>query len=217
LLQTPAAELDVTDGVVARKASPGSPSISLAEIARVVAPTSRARGAHEPGLSAEGWFFTDHMVFPYGVHAAVVRVDRDTGAIAVERYLVAYDIGRAVNPMLIGGQIAGGLAQGIGGACYEEFTYDARGEPLAVTFADYLLITCREMPRLDVLLTEDAPSPRNPLGIKGAGEAGTNGVGAAIASAIDQAVGIPGAITQLPVTPQRMKAILRRAAAARNP
>jgi carbon-monoxide dehydrogenase large subunit/6-hydroxypseudooxynicotine dehydrogenase subunit gamma len=210
LLQTPPGELDVVDGAVTRKDGSGSPSVTLSEIARFVAPTSRNRGGHEPGLCAEGWFYTDHMVFPYGIHAAIVRVDRETGAVVVERFFVAYDVGRALNPMLIEGQIAGGVAQGIGGACYEEFNYDSRGEPLSVTFADYLLVTCKEMPRLDVLLTEDAPSPRNPLGIKGAGEAGTNGAGAAIAAAIDQAIGIPGAITQLPVTPQRMKALLRR-------
>ena len=78
------------------------------------------------------------MNYPYGIHFAVVRVDRDTGAIAVERYFVAYDIGKAVNPMLVDGQIAGGVAQGIGGALFEEFLYDARGEPLCVNFADYV-------------------------------------------------------------------------------
>jgi carbon-monoxide dehydrogenase large subunit len=210
LMQTPAGDLDIVDGQILRKGgSAGSPSISLAEIARTIAPTSRRRGDHEPGLSAEGWFFTDHMVFPYGIHVAVVRVDRGTGAIAIERYLVAYDVGRAINPMMIEGQIHGGLAQGIGGALFEEFVYDRRGEPLSVTFADYLMVTAKEMPPVEVLISEDAPSPRNPLGIKGAGEAGANAAGAAVAAAIDQAIGVPGAILQLPVTPQRMKQILK--------
>ena len=75
--------------------------MSLAAIARILAPTARTRGNHEPGLSAEGWFYTDHMVFPYGIHVAVVRVDRGTGGIAIERYMVAYDVGRAINPMMI--------------------------------------------------------------------------------------------------------------------
>src|SRR4029077_12342971 len=208
-MQLPVGELDIVDGMVIRKGSPpGSPSMSLAEIARTIAPTSRLRGNHEPGLSAEGWFFTDHMVYPYGIHVAVVRVDRETGGVDIERYLVAYDVGRALNPMLIEGQIVGGLAQGIGGALYEEFLYDQRGEPLSVTFADYLMVTTKEMPPVEILLTEDAPSPRNPLGIKGAGEAGTNAAGAAIAAAIDDAIGVPGAIVQLPVTPQRMLHIL---------
>jgi len=82
------------------------------------------------------------------------------------------------------------------------------GEPLSVTFADYLLPTAREVPTLGLLLTEDAPSPLNPLGLKGAGEAGVNGVGAAVAAAIDDAIGIPGAVSRLPVTPQRLKEIL---------
>jgi aerobic carbon-monoxide dehydrogenase large subunit len=208
-MQTPASDLDIVAGNVIRKGSPaGSPSMSLAEVAGSVAPTSRTRGDHEPGLSAEGWFFTDHMVFPYGIHVAVVRVDRGTGEVSIERFLVAYDVGRAINPMLIEGQITGGVAQGIGGALYEEFRYDERGQPLAVTFADYLMVSAREMPTVAVLLSEDAPSPRNPLGIKGAGEAGTNAAGAAIAAAIDQAIGVPGAVVQLPVTPQRMHNML---------
>jgi len=216
-MQIPVGDLDVIDGHVVRKGAPaGTPSMSLAEIARTIAPTSRVRGHHEPGLSAEGWFFTDHMVFPYGVHVAVVRVDRSTGGIAIERYLVAYDIGRAINPVMVEGQITGGLAQGIGGALYEEFNYDQRGTPLSVTFADYLMITTMEMPPVSMLITEDAPSPRNPLGIKGAGEAGTNAAGAAIAAAIDHAIGLPGAIVQLPVTPERMYQILRSRSEQRN-
>jgi aerobic carbon-monoxide dehydrogenase large subunit len=210
LLQRTADQLDIIDGKVATKGGGAGPSITLAEIARALAPASKLRGGREPGLAADGWFYSDHMNYPYGVHIAVVRIDRDTGGIVVERYLVAYDIGRAVNPMLVEGQIAGGFAQGLGGALLEEFCYDERGEPLAVNFADYLMPTAREIPPLEVLITEDAPSPLNPLGLKGAGEAGVNAVGAAIASAIDEAIGIPGAVTRLPVTPQRMREILRR-------
>src|SRR6202030_73794 len=104
---------------------------TLAEIARALAPTSKLRGEREPGLAADGWFYSDHMTYPYGVHIAVVRVDRETGAVVVERYLVAYDVGQAVNPMLIEGQIVGGCAQGLGGALFEEFVYDESGEPLS--------------------------------------------------------------------------------------
>jgi CO/xanthine dehydrogenase Mo-binding subunit len=150
------------------------------------------------------------MVYPYGVHAAAVRVDPDTGNVAIERYVIAYDIGKAVNPKLVEGQIAGGLAQGIGGALLEEFRYDENGEPLSVTFADYLMPTAREVPEIAILVSEDAPSPLNPLGLKGAGEGGANPVGAVIASAIDDALQRPGAVTALPITPQRLKAILRK-------
>jgi carbon-monoxide dehydrogenase large subunit/6-hydroxypseudooxynicotine dehydrogenase subunit gamma len=140
----------------------------------------------------------------------VVRLAEDTGGIDIERYLVAYDVGKAVNPMLIEGQIVGGVAQGVGGALYEEFSYDDRGEPLSVTFADYLLPTSREMPHVDVIIAEDAPSPLNPMGLKGAGEGGTNAVGAAIAAALDNALGQPGAITRLPVLPYQIKGLLKR-------
>ena len=161
----------MVDGAVVRAAG-GGPSMGLGEVARALLPGAKTRQPGAPGLAAEGWFHTAHMNYPYGVHVAVVRVDRETGGVAVERYLVAYDVGRAVNPMLIEGQIVGGVAQGIGGALFEEFTYDERGEPLAVTFADYLMPTAREAPPVDVLITEDAPSPLNPLGLKGAGEGG---------------------------------------------
>jgi aerobic carbon-monoxide dehydrogenase large subunit len=198
LMQMPAAALKLADGVVICKDRPGGASMSLGEITR----------NWPEGLSAEGRHTTDHMNYPYGVQIAVVRVDRETGGVEIERFLAAYDIGRAVNPMLIEGQMAGGFAQGLGGALFEEFVYDERGEPLSVTFADYLLPTAADVPALEVLLTEDAPSPLNLLGLKGAGEAGVNGVGAAIAAAIDDAIGIPGAVTSLPVTPQRLREIL---------
>ncbi len=209
LLQTPVATLDVIDGTVVRKNAAQGPSIALGDIARALNPGSKLLGDALPGLSADGLFEQQHMNYPYGIHFAVVRVDRGTGAVAVERFFVAYDIGKAVNPMLVDGQIAGGVAQGIGGALFEEFLYDARGEPLCVSLADYLMPTAREIPPIEVLITEDAPSPLNSLGIKGAGEGGANAVGAAIAAAIDDALGRPGAVTELPVTPQRLHRILQ--------
>jgi CO/xanthine dehydrogenase Mo-binding subunit len=210
LLQTPAAELDIVDGTVARRNSAAGPSITLAEIAKRIAPGSKLLRGRDPQLAAHGWFNTSHTVFPYGVHLAVVRIDRETGHVAVERFLVAYDVGRAVNPMMIEGQLVGGCVQGLGGALYEEFVYDDNGEPLAATLADYLIPTLRDTPDIEVLLTEDAPSPHHPLGLKGAGEGGINGAGGVIAGAIDDALGMPGAITRLPVTPQRLREILRQ-------
>src|SRR5262249_10004062 len=114
LLQAPADLLDVIDGKVVHTDQSDGPSISLGEVARTLAARS------EPGsaLCAEGWFHADHMNYPYGVHIAVVALERDTGGVTLERYVVGYDIGKAVNPMLIEGQIAGGVLQGLGGALY---------------------------------------------------------------------------------------------------
>ena len=197
LLQAAPDDLIISRGQIARKDAPAGPSIELGDIA-----------SRDGGLAAEGWFRTEHMTYPYGVHVAVVAVDRGTGQARVEKYLIAYDVGRAVNPMLVEGQLVGGFAQGLGGALSEEFRYDAQGEPLSVTFADYLMPTLHDVATADILITEDAPSPLNPLGLKGAGEGGVNAVGAAIASAIDDAIGQPGAIDRLPVTPERLKALL---------
>ena len=160
-------------------------------------------------MSAEGWFYAEHQVYPYGNHLAVVKVDprdrRRQGRCATSSPTTS---AAPSIPTLVKGQIVGGFAQGLGGALLEEFTYNERGDPLATTFADYLMPTVRETPEVEIILREDYTSPLNPLGIKGAGESGITGVGAAIASAIDDAIGIPGAVTQLPVTPQRLKQIL---------
>src|SRR5262249_24773863 len=111
-----------------------------------------------------------------------------------------------------GGRVGGGWGEGVGGALYEEFVPDETGEPLSATLADYLMPTAHDIPDVEVLLTEDAPSPRHPLGLKGAGEGGIDGAGGVIASAIDDAIGVPGAVTRLPVTPQRMRELLRQEA-----
>ncbi len=199
LLQTAEDPLVYEGGTVISKHS--GASISLGALSSHLASSG--------GLTAEGRFEADHMCYPYGVHFAQVTVDPKTCQITIERYLVAYDVGRAINPMLIEGQIAGGAAQGIGGALFEEFVYDGYGQPLAVSLADYLMPTCREIPQIEMLLREDAPSPLNPLGVKGAGEGGVTAAGAALASAVDDALQRPGAITSLPITPSRLHRILK--------
>lgn len=210
LLQSTPDNLDITNGTIHEKDNTAGPSLTLGEVAETLAPTSSSRGSRDPYLSAEEWFHIDHQTYPYGHHIAVVKVDPETGEVEIEKYFIAYDIGRAINPMLVEGQLVGGLAQGIGGSLYEEFTYSEDGDPLSVTFADYLIPTLREIPEPEILLTEDYPSIRTPLGIKGAGEAGITGSGAAIASAIDHAIGIPGAVTEIPISPQRLKEILNK-------
>ena len=213
LLQAEPEELEIVDGVVRHRDRPEGPSIALGDIARHLAPDSPSLGDREPGLTAEGWFRADHMTYAYGVHIGIVRVDPETGCVSVERFLIAYDIGRAINPMMAEGQLTGGFAQGLGGALCEEFLYNEQGDPLCSTLANYALPKAGDVPSVEILLTEDAPSPLNPLGIKSVGEGGITGVGAALAAAIDDAIGIPGAVTALPATPSRINAILR---AARN-
>jgi aerobic carbon-monoxide dehydrogenase large subunit len=197
LMQTSPDLLDIVGDEIVRTGGPG-PTMKLAELAT----------ARPEAMTAEAEFKSSHMVYPYGAHVVQLRLDPETGAVAIERYLVAFDIGKAVNPMLVEGQILGGLAQGLGGALFEEFTYSDSGDPLAVTFADYLIPTAREMPAVETFVSEDAPSPLNTYGFKGAGEGGITPVGAAIASAIDDALQRPGAVTELPITPWRVKTML---------
>jgi carbon-monoxide dehydrogenase large subunit/6-hydroxypseudooxynicotine dehydrogenase subunit gamma len=208
LLQTEPGRLAIIDGHIVRGESPDAPLIGLGDIAGHLRPLSKTRGARDPGLAADGWFNTAHMTYPYGVQIALVTIDRGTGAVTIEKMLIAFDVGRAINPVLVRSQLVGGFVQGLGGAMFEEFQYDERGQPLSVTFADYLIPTAREIPKIDVLIAEDAPSTTNPLGIKGAGEGGIAGVGAAIASAVDDALGDIATITALPIKPQWLKAAI---------
>ena len=201
LLQAKPEDLTICDGRIVRIGDEASPLMGLDEIARAMRPNEPIIAGRTPGLTAERWFYTDQETYPYGIHVAQVCVDRQTGNVKVERYLMTYDVGRAVNPMLVEGQLVGGFVQGLGGALLEEFNYDEDGQPLSTTFADYLMPTATELPTIEVLITEDAPSPFNPLGVKGAGEGGSNAVGAAIAAAVDDALGRSLAITRVPIHP----------------
>lgn len=198
VLEVSVEDLEYRSGAIGVRGQPDV-EITLADVA----------GVEPGGLTAEATFTSEHMTYPYGGHAAVVSIDPETGGTTIERYVVAYDVGCAINPMLIEGQILGGAAQGIGGALLEEFLYDDLGNPLVTSFMDYLMPTATEMPEVEVLLSEDVPSPLNPLGVKGAGEGGTNACGAALATAIEQAIGKPGAISTLPITPQSIRSLLR--------
>jgi aerobic carbon-monoxide dehydrogenase large subunit len=209
MLEASSADLRLESGQVRVAGSPGK-SLSLGEIAAACEPQSSAAIDESPGLSARRTFTVDHMTYPYGIHLAQVEIDPETGGVEIGRYFIAYEVGRAVNPTLVEGQLIGGAAQGIGGALFEEFRYDDSGQPLAATFIDYLEPTAAEVPRVETLICEDAPSPDNPLGLKGAGEGGAVGCGAAITSAIEDALGMPGAISALPVSPGHIRALVRR-------
>lgn len=206
LLQSPVKTLDIVDGVIGVGGRSGDgASLTIAEAAAEIL---RHRDASR--ISVEETFENDRATYSFGAQLATVRVDPLTAGVTVERFVVAYDIGRAVNPMLVEGQLVGGAVQGIGGALFEEFLYDENGQPLSVTFADYLMPTAAEVPDVECLVLEDSPSTTNPLALKSGGDPGVTGAGAAIASAIGAALGQPGAITRLPVSPLRLREILRK-------
>lgn len=205
-LEAAEGDLEISGGRVSARGS-RSPSVSLVELFQAAQPVNALAASGEPGLKEESYFHVGSMTFPYGVHMAAVEVDTETGSIEIERYAVAYDVGRAVNPLLIDGQIVGGMAQGVGGALLEEMSYGPDGQHVSSSFMDYLMPTASEIPALRVRVTEDAPTPLNPLGVKGAGEGGTSAAGAVLANAVSDALGAEA--TRLPLTPERVVALDR--------
>ena len=207
ILEAAEDDLVVTDGTVSVRGDPAV-AVGLGDVARAAAPASPYLRPGEPaGLAARRRFDVTHMTYPYGVHFAVVEVDPGTGRVRVLRYLVASEVGRAINPMLVEGQLRGGAAQGIGGALLEEFTYDETGQPQAITLMEYQMPTAADVPPIDVLLAQLAPSPGNPLGVMGAGEGGISAAGAAVASAVRDALGLAGGVARLPLTPPRVRSL----------
>ena len=207
MLEAAEEDLGLEGGSVAVRGDPAI-RLTLAEIAQGAEPAGGYLRPGEPaGLSARRRFEVSHMTYPYGAHAAVVEVDPETGQVRVLRYLVVYEVGRAINPMLVEGQLRGGVAQGIGGALMEEFGYDDTGQPQSISLAEYRIPTAAEVPPVDVLVSQDAPARGNPLGVMGAGEGGVNAVGAAVANAVRDALGLAGAVGQLPLTPARVRAL----------
>jgi len=205
MLEAAEDDLVVTGGTVSVRGDPAV-AVSLGEIAQAASPASPYLRPGEPaGLAAHRRFEVTHMTYPHGVHAALAEVDPATGRVRVLRYLVASEVGRAVNPALVEGQLRGGAAQGIGGALLEEFSYDESGQPTAITFMEYQMPTAAEIPSIDVLLTELSPAPGNPLGVMGAGEGGISAAGAAVASAVRDALGLTGGVERLPLTPPRVR------------
>jgi carbon-monoxide dehydrogenase large subunit len=209
LLEAGADDLVVEDGAVHVRGVPDR-RVTFRELARAAVPGPPGM---EPGLRAEHFFEAPKMTYPYGTHAAVVEVDAETGCVKILRYAIAYDIGRAVNPLIVDGQLAGALGQGIGGALFEELVYDDQGQLLTTTLMDYLIPTAMEMPAAtEVRILEETPTPLNPLGVKGAGEGGSSGCGGAIANAVADALAPLGvSITSLPLSPDRLSALIRAA------
>ncbi|MCY4548997.1 MAG: xanthine dehydrogenase family protein molybdopterin-binding subunit [Defluviicoccus sp.] len=188
-----AAEIRIVDGD--RLSGPGG-ELPLAAIA-------------DAGIEAEGSFDNHRHTYAYGTHAARVAVDAETGAVEILDYVAVEDAGRIVNPLTLAGQAVGAAVQGIGGALMEDMPYDKAGQPLAASLADYLMPTACEAPRIQAILTENHPSPVNPLGVKGAGEGGIVPVGGLIANAVADALGV--APCALPLTPPEIRRLVEGA------
>jgi carbon-monoxide dehydrogenase large subunit len=212
LLETGVEDLELRDGRVEVIGAPGS-GMTLREVAEAVSgvPGYSMPGKFEPGLESMQSFLPDALTYGMGCHAVEVEVDFETGGVRILRYVVVNDSGRLINPMIVEGQLVGGTVHGIGNALFEWMGYDDGAQPLTTTFADYLLVSATELPRIEVHFLE-CPSPLNPLGVKGVGESGCVPAAGAIVAAIEDAVSPFGVtIGEYPVTPARLFALIAAA------
>jgi aerobic carbon-monoxide dehydrogenase large subunit len=200
------ADLVLADGQVSVAGVPGK-AVRLGELALKANPMRGAvRPGSEPGLEATRYFGPPRGATASGVHAMLIELDPETFSVDILKYVVVHDCGTVINPLILAGQIRGGVAQGIGNAFYEQLVFDEQGQLLTVSLADYLLPTALDVPRIELEHTLTT-SPLNPLGIKGAGEAGAIPVGALFAQAIEDALDLPGKgveLVEIPLSPHRL-------------
>ncbi len=202
-------DIEVQNGTFAVRGSPDR-GMTLAEVAGV-AYIGDVPAGMEPGLEATQFYDPENFVFPFGAHACVVDVDEETGKVQVVRYVAVDDCGKPINPLLIGGQVHGGIAFGIGEALYEHVAYDEDGQLVTGTFVDYALPTAAELPSFETDRTV-TPSPVNSLGAKGVGEAGTIAAGAAVTNAVIDALRPVGVdYINTPLTPMRVWQAIQQA------
>jgi carbon-monoxide dehydrogenase large subunit len=191
---------------------------SFREVAAVAVgmPGFSMAGGPLPGLEATSHFTPDQSTYSNGTHIAEVEVDIETGQVTVTRYLVMHDCGTVINPMVVEGQIVGGVIHGVGNAFFERLIYDDQAQPVSTHFGEYLLPLATDSPNVEVLHME-TPSPLNPLGLKGAGEGGTIAAIAALLSAVENALEPFGVhIAEAPITPQRIVELLGEHALGRT-
>jgi CO/xanthine dehydrogenase Mo-binding subunit len=207
-------DLEIAEGAVRVRGVPEK-VIPLGELAVKANPMRGAvKPGTEPGLEATNYFGPERGATAAGVHAMIVEVDPETMQIEVQKYLVVHDCGRVINPLILDGQIHGGVAQGIGNSYYEQLVFNEDGQLMNASFMDYLLPTALDVPRIETGHEETA-SPLNELGIKGAGEAGAIPVGPVFAQAIEDALVEEGIeILEIPLSPNRLWELVRTARAA---
>jgi carbon-monoxide dehydrogenase large subunit len=193
------------------KEAAAAKSVSIQEVALAAHVAHQIPPGFEPGLSATNFFEPANFTFPFGTHIVQVEIDRDTGQIEFQRYVAVDDCGKVLNPMLVDGQVHGGIVQSIGQALYEEAVYDEQGQLVTGTLMDYAIPKASMVPWLELDRTE-TPSPVNPMGVKGVGEAGTIGATPAIVGAIVDALS-PFGVRHLdmPIKPENIWRILDKA------
>jgi carbon-monoxide dehydrogenase large subunit len=203
-------DLELVDGQVRVKGVPQK-FISLRDLAGKANPTRGAvKPGTEPGLEATNYFGPERGATASGIHAMIVEVDPETMQIDIQKYLVVHDCGKVINPLILDGQIHGGVAQGIGNAFYERLAYDENGQLLNGTFMDYHLPTSLDVPRIETGHGE-TPSPLNPMGVKGAGEAGAIPVGPLFAQALEDALhDVDFEILEIPLNSNRLWELVNR-------
>ena len=205
-LDTAPEALDLRHGIVVEKDGPGDQrTLTLQQVAEL-AESQRRFDDPDTALDATEYFRIEEWTYSYGSHAAHVAVDPETGKLEVLRYVVVEDVGRCLNPLTMHGQSVGGAAQGIGGTLLEELVYDGSGQLLSGTLMDYLLPTSTDIPDIETVITEEAPSPLNPLGVKGAGEGAILATGAALGNAVTNALAPFGVeVSRLPLSPDNIR------------
>ncbi|GAC1321801.1 MAG: hypothetical protein NVSMB2_18790 [Chloroflexota bacterium] len=186
LLEATVDDVEAVDGGFAVAGAP-SRRVTWQEVARVAADPAQLPDGQTPGLEAFERFDVPHELWPFGTHLAVVRIDRDTGAVKIERIVAVDDCGTVVNPLIVEGQVQGGIAQAVGQAMIEQVVFDDQGQLLSGSLGDYAVPRAGDMPLLELDHTV-TPTPLNPIGAKGVGEAGTNGLPPAIANAVIDAL-----------------------------
>jgi aerobic carbon-monoxide dehydrogenase large subunit len=202
-------DLVLADGRVSVRGVPGR-GLALGEIARAAVRSPALAGLGSPGLSACGFFYPDSVTWAFGAHGAAVEVDVETGLVRLLAYAAVHDCGRPINPMVVEGQVHGGIVQGIGAGLQEEVVHDEAGQLLTATLMDYAVPRADQVPPLDVEHLAH-PSAVNPLGIKGVGESGVIAPGAAIAGAVEDALNEHGVVVdRIPLTPARVLELLHR-------